>query len=72
MSKRHGLDELVASYGHETLEDFLGEWGLDSVVPGICPDCGYTTEYEPDQEAGWCEECEANTVVSALVLAGLI
>ena len=32
----------------------------------------YTAEMEPDQEQGYCESCSTNTVVSALVLAGLI
>ena len=46
----------------------------DSVSPAICtaPDCSYTTEMEPDQDRGYCEACGGNTVVSALVLAGLI
>ena len=34
--------------------------------------CDYTTEMEPDQEEGYCEACGGNTVVSALVLAGII
>ena len=34
--------------------------------------CDYTTEMEPDQEKGYCEACGGNTVVSVLVLAGLI
>jgi hypothetical protein len=33
---------------------------------------GYTTEMEPDQDAGYCEACGGNTITSALVLAGLI
>lgn len=24
---------------------------------------------EPDQDAGWCEECDTGTVASALILA---
>ena len=48
----------------------------DSVCPAICcnpdrPDWEYTTEMEPDQDAGWCEECGRGTLVSALVLGGL-
>ena len=35
-------------------------------------DCSYITEMEPDQDRGYCEACGGNTVVSALVLAGLI
>jgi hypothetical protein len=47
----------------------------DSVCPAICcnpdnPACDYTTE--PDQDRGWCEECQAGTMVSALVLSGII
>ena len=32
----------------------------------------FTGEMEPDQDAGYCEECHANTMKAALVLAGLI
>jgi hypothetical protein len=47
---------------------------LDSVCPAICmaADCDYTAGYEPDQDAGRCEVCEANTVKSGLILAGMI
>ena len=43
----------------------------DSVCPAICcnpdnPACDYTTEMEPDQDRGWCEECQAGTMVSVL------
>jgi hypothetical protein len=49
----------------------------DSVCPAICcnpdnPECDYTEEKEPDSREGWCEACGAGTMVSALVLGGLI
>jgi hypothetical protein len=49
----------------------------DSVCPAICcnPDdqgCDYAAEMEPDQDRGWCEMCERGTLVSALVLGGII
>ena len=49
----------------------------DSVCPAICcnpanPDCDSTTEMEPDQDRGWCEECQAGTMVSALILGGIV
>ena len=49
----------------------------DSVCPAICcnpesPGCDYTAEMEPDQDRGWCEMCERGTLVSALVLGGII
>lgn len=51
--------------------------GADSVCPAICrnpdnPDCDYTAEMEPDQTQGWRELCERGTLVSALVLGGII
>jgi hypothetical protein len=55
-------------------DELLIEWGLDSLVPAICmnPGCDYTTEYEPDQRAGWCEACGTASVTSFLVLLGLL
>lgn len=49
----------------------------DSVCPAICcnpdnPDCDYTAEMEPDQDRGWCEVCGKGTLVSGLVLGGII
>ena len=65
------LTELAKSEGM-TLEGMLEEATLDGVCPGICRNCDYTTEVEPDQDKGWCENCNTNTVVSCLILAGLI
>ena len=41
---------------------------------GICKNdgCCYYDQYEPDQDKGWCPECKENTVVSILVMMGLI
>ena len=60
--------------GFKTLDDLLQEAATDSVCPAICvvEGCNYTTEMEPDQDAGYCEACGGNTVTSALILAGLI
>jgi hypothetical protein len=46
----------------------------DSVSPAICmnDDCNFTCEMEPDQDAGYCEECRTNSIHSALILADLI
>ncbi len=68
------LEKLAKDEGFETVMQFLEEYALDSVVPGICirPDCDYTTNVEPDQDRGWCEMCEAGTVKSGVVLAGII
>lgn len=47
---------------------------FDSVSPGICmtEGCDYTCKVEGDQEEGYCEACGGQTVVSALILAGVI
>jgi hypothetical protein len=44
----------------------------DAVSPAICmnEDCNFTCEMEPDQDAGYCEECRTNTMKAAPVLAG--
>lgn len=57
-----------------SVEELLESASIGSVVPGICTNdgCDFTTEYEPDQDAGWCEECDTETVASALILAGII
>jgi hypothetical protein len=34
--------------------------------------CDYTTDMEPDQDRGWCDECGTNSMTSAMVLAGVI
>lgn len=67
------LDLLAREWGMKTSE-FVEEYALDDVVPGICmnPDCDYTTDVEPDQREGWCEECDTGSVRSGVVLAGLI
>jgi len=64
------LVELADQYGFGDILDFLEEYAIDSICPGICKNgCGYSTEVEPDQTEGWCEECETNSVISGMVLA---
>jgi predicted RNA-binding Zn ribbon-like protein len=67
------LDQLASTWGMSVAE-LIETYALDDVAPGICmnPGCTYSTEYEPDQRKGWCEECGTPTVRSALVLAGII
>jgi hypothetical protein len=68
------LARLLTAEGYDTFEKLAEAVVGDSVSPAICTDadCDYTTEMEPNQEADFCENCGKNTVVSALVLAGLI
>jgi hypothetical protein len=66
--------DILARESGMTVMEFIDSYALDDVSPGICmnPDCDYTTEVEPDQREGWCEECGTPTVRSGVVLAGLI
>ena len=68
------LRALCAAEGFDSIDAMLEAATFDSVSPGICikSDCDGTTEVEPDQDRGWCEACGGNTVVSALILAGII
>ena len=70
----HKLDTLIEDAGYGDPIEFGEAMITDSVCLGICsrPDCDYTTDVEPDSDCGWCEECNAGTVVSGLVLMGVI
>jgi len=70
--KKYGMDELLEEYGMDDIMQFISEFGHDSIVPGICTECGASYEYEPDQDKGFCEECGSNTVVSGLILMGVM
>ena len=68
------LQTLTRDWGYQSPEDMVEDYIFDGLMPAICktPDCGYSTEMEPDQSHGWCENCNKNTVVSAAVLLGVI
>ena len=68
------LAKLVEIEGYDNTEELIAAVLLDSVSPAICMNegCDFTCEMEPDQDAGYCEECHTNTMKAAPVLAGLI
>ena len=71
------LKRLCEIEGYEDENVLFAAAMADSVCPAICcnpenSDCDYTEEKEPDSRDGWCEECQLGTMVSALVLGGLI
>ena len=75
--QRAKLAKLLDIEGYEDENELFAAAMADSVCPAICcnpdnPACDYTEEKEPDSREGWCEECGAGTMVSALVLGGLI
>jgi|26BtaG_2_1085354.scaffolds.fasta_scaffold02038_7 uncharacterized OB-fold protein len=70
-NENHGLNELLDMEGMSG-EEFLEYYAFHGIVPGICKNCGAVYNYEPDQDKGWCDQCEKNTVVSGLMLMGVI
>ena len=82
MSTRRKIDPKVreqklarlAEESDLSVDELLEMCTFDSVAPGICTGrgCTFTADYEPDQDSGWCDECESATVASALILAELV
>lgn len=72
-NKKEKLEDLADEYGW-TVDELFAEESFDGTAPGICMrrGCRFVEDYEPDQEEGWCPECQTNSVCSVLVLAGLI
>jgi hypothetical protein len=68
------LARLLEVEGYERIEDLIEAVFSDSVSPAICmnEDCNFTCEMEPDQDAGYCEECHTSTMTAAPILAGII
>lgn len=66
------IDDLLEDEGM-TEEQFIENYMLDSIVPGICMNegCSATYLYEPDSRKGHCQECNTKTVESGLSLLGL-
>ena len=51
-----------------TADEFITRYATESIVPSICTECGALFSYEPDAQAGWCDECDNHSVVSGLIL----
>jgi hypothetical protein len=68
------LAKLLEIEGYDSLAKLMEAVFSDAVSPAICMNegCDFTCEMEPDQDAGYCEECHTNTMKAAPVLAGLI
>ena len=68
------LAKLIEIEGYDTIEELMEAVFSDAASPAICMNegCDFTCEMEPDQDAGYCEECHTNTMKAAPVLAGLI
>ena len=74
LNEAEKLKELTEIEGYDHTEDMLIDFATASLIPGICmnPKCTSTYLYEPDNDSGWCDDCQTNTVKSAFILAGII
>jgi hypothetical protein len=72
--RRAKLAKLVEIEGFDSIDEMMEAVFSDAVSPAICMNegCAFACEMEPDQDAGYCEECGTNTMKAAPVLAGLI
>ena len=77
--KRRSNDESLAllaeQYGYEDGLDLIAHHAMESVVPAICVslDCEeYSEELESDCDGGFCNYCGESSMVSCMVLAGVI
>lgn len=68
------LATLVKIEGYSSIEELAQAILSDTVSPAICMNegCNFICEMEPDQDAGYCEECRTNSLHGALIVAGLI
>jgi hypothetical protein len=68
------LMALCHAQGIDGYEDLVRLSVADSMCPAICmtEGCDHIAPMESDQDEGHCEKCGGSTMVSALVLAGLI
>ena len=68
------LMKLCDAEGLKGIEDLIALSVADSVCPAICmtEGCDHIAPMESDQDEGYCDACGGNTMVSAVVLAGLI
>jgi hypothetical protein len=73
-NKAAKLMKLCDAAGYKTYEDLLRASVADNICPAICmtEGCDHVADMESDQVEGYCEACGGNTVVSVMVLAGLI
>ena len=74
MTRRQKLAKLVENGGYDDEFELFETAIMTTVCPAICmrEGCDNTEDLEPDQSEGWCSECKTNTMVSVLVLGGLI
>ncbi len=68
------LKFMAKELGYDTINQMLDANYLCGTVPSICwnDDCNNICDYEPDQNRGWCENCNEQSVKSCLVIEGIM
>jgi len=46
------LEELASAHGFDNVQDFLEQFAIDSICPGICPLCKCSTDVDSDTKKG--------------------
>jgi len=72
MTKKEALEAATDAFGFNSSLELLEAATADSVVPGICLNCGYTEELEPDACDYDCPECKLPMLSSVLVIAEIL
>lgn len=67
---KYGLDDICDELGMELME--VLEEATFGDCPAICLKCGHIDNLEPDQDAGYCPNCDTGSMKSCLILAGMI
>ena len=70
MTNDEALEIMVRDEGYDDAISLLGDCVIDDLCPAICMECAAIARLEPDQEHGYCDSCDMNTMRSALTLAG--
>jgi len=70
----YGLKHFLKVEGYKNEEEMCIGVILDDhlgTMNAVCTTCGTTWAMEPDQDRGYCEECEQNAVKSVYILMGV-
>ena len=71
MSDLEAMNRILVAWSLGDASDLVDQYGEEAIVPGACTTdgCDYCTEeVDAEEDAGYCPECEENSVKSCLVL----
>ena len=68
----NALGLIASEEGYDSPEEMLEAVAFDASVPGMCLECEHIQNCEPDAQDNYCDGCGEQSVVSCLVIGGLI